>query len=66
MGELKHPTLIIRASLGNAHALTNTLSRERLVRQMLMVKEVGFQRIDLLTRETGRLVKQIHVIDLSG
>ena len=66
IGELKHPAMIIRAGLSNIRALLNSVSVERLKRDMLMTTELGFQRMDYLTRKSRRLVKTYRVLDLTG
>jgi hypothetical protein len=60
------PVFVVRTGFSNPRKLMERFSHERVVLMLLLNNEVGFQLCDKRTRESGRLVKMITVIDGAG
>ena len=59
------PLYIVRAGVSNTAALIESCKEEDIVRWMLWRRELGFQKCDRLTRETGKMHRMTVVNDLN-
>ena len=60
------PFLFVRAGLTDSVRLMNTVTEEQMRKFFIYDKEVGFWKCDRLTRESGRLVKMMGVLDFTN
>jgi hypothetical protein len=59
------PVHIIRAGLANVSGLYSSLSVKDIVEEMTLKKEEAYIMCDRVTRESGRLTKQIVIMDFA-
>uniref|UniRef100_A0A7S2SLF9 CRAL-TRIO domain-containing protein n=1 Tax=Mucochytrium quahogii TaxID=96639 RepID=A0A7S2SLF9_9STRA len=64
LGELKHPVFIVRVGLCNTKGLLKAVEHKQIVNMMLYNSEISFQICDQRTRESGKMVKMVNVIDM--
>lgn len=60
------PLLVVRSGISNPVALMDQLSEEEAYRYMLLIKEVQYAFCDRVSREQGRIVKVITLMDFKG
>ena len=65
IGAEKHPLFIVRTSLCDVKTVMNSLTEDEVVQCLLFNSEIGFQLSDKRSRESGKLVKVISVIDMN-
>ena len=59
------PLFIIRAGLANVNGLYSSLEVKTIVEEMTLKKEEAFLACDRVTRETGRLTKELVIMDFA-
>ena len=60
------PVHVIRAGLANVSGLYSSLSVKDIVEEMTLKKEEAYIMCDRVTRESGRLTKQIVIMDFAN
>jgi len=63
---LDEPVFVVRSGLCQNRLLMDTYTEDQIIDYLSWSKEYIFQLCDEATRRTGRLVKQVNVIDMHG